>query len=161
LLESDSENALAHLDERIVASHIPGRESPDLGAHPLGIAGIVELGAIVEPDAVERVYGTQIDLIREPASAQLPQLFQQKRCCDHRRSGIEHVPFLAEDSRPSTRLVESLQHRNPIAARPESDGCRQASESGTDDDRMGSQVVVRHCPQSCLSSKESDLSQRI
>ena len=150
LFEPDAKNPLAHFHERVVAIHVAGREPRDLGSHPLGVAGVVELGAVVEPDAVERIHREQLDLVLQPATAEPPKLPQQEWCCNHGRSGVEHVPVLTEHARSSTRLVEPLQNGYPIAASPEADGSCQAAEAGADHDCMGSHVVLHRCLQFCL-----------
>jgi hypothetical protein len=54
LVEADGEDLLAHRDEALVPLEISRREPPDLGAHPLGVARVVERPPVVKADPIKR-----------------------------------------------------------------------------------------------------------
>ena len=76
LLEADAVDLLAGDHEAVIAVDVVGCEAGDFGAHGVGVAAVVEGGAVMEADAVERVDGAQLDIVGEAAAAQGPKLFE-------------------------------------------------------------------------------------
>lgn len=136
LFEADPEDPLAHPDEGIVTLYVTWRESSDFRAHPVRVARIVELGAIVEADPVEGIDRTKVDLVLEPFPTQLPELLEQKGRRDYGRPGIEDEAVLAEDPRPASGLIQALEDCHPISPGPQSNRGRQSTESRSDDQCM-------------------------
>jgi hypothetical protein len=130
MCESGVEDPFAHGQEASVTLLVFRREAADLLSHQFGVARVVEHVSVVEPDAVERVHGPEIDIVPEAASAQLPQLLEQERRRDHRRPRVEREPVLLEHTGPPARLVQALQDRHPVAPHSQAHGSGQPAEAG-------------------------------
>ena len=136
-LEPDLADRPRALHEAFVAGHVPGREPRDLFAHGVEIAAVIEGRAVLEADAVERQHRREDDIVLHAPPAQGPEFLEQERRGDDGRPGIEGEPVLAMHPRPPAGLVQPLQHRDPVAPRPEADGGGESSEAAADHHRMG------------------------
>ena len=63
----------------VVAGDVGGREAGDFGAHGVGVAAVVEGGAVVEADAVERVHRAELDVVGEAPAAERPEFLEEER----------------------------------------------------------------------------------
>ena len=135
-LEPDPADGFAQLHEALIARDIGRAEFGHLSAHGVCIAGAIEDDPIVESDAIKRRDRPQLDVIGQPAAAQVPQLLEQERCGDDRRAGIEGEAVLAVDIGPAARCIQFLQDRHPVAARAQPNRCRETTETAAYDNRM-------------------------
>ena len=140
LLEADAVDLLAGGHEAVVASDVVGREAGDLGAHGVGVAAVVEGGAVVEADAVERVDRAEFDVVGEGAAAQRPEFFEEDRRGDDGGAGVEGEAVLAEDGGAAAGFGEALEDGDAVAAGAEPDGGGEPAEAAADDDGMRGEV---------------------
>ena len=72
LLEADATDFLARLHETGIAIDVARFEFGDLGAHLLAIAAVREGLSVMKADAIERVAGSQLDVVRQAPTAKAP-----------------------------------------------------------------------------------------
>ena len=141
LLEADAEDRFAGAHEILVAGDVVRRQLPDRGAHFRRVARVVERGAVVEANTVERRDRPQFDVVGQPLAAQLPQFLEQERCSDDGGARVEREAVLAENVGAAAGCIELLQDGRPIAAGAQANGSGQPAESAADDDRVRAPVI--------------------
>ena len=144
LLEAQAVAQLGLGDEALVAGQVAGFDAGDLGAHRGRIAAVVEVGTVVETDAVERVERLQRHVLAHAPAAQGPQLFEHEGRGDDGGAGVEGVAVLAVHARPAAEGVELLQHRDAPALARQPHGRGEAAEAAADWDyeNVGGQFEV-------------------
>ena len=122
--------------EAFVPGGIARADAAHLGAHLVGVTAVVELVAVVEADAVERVERAQLDVVGQLAPGQRPQLFKQKGHGDDGRAGVEHMAVLVVHIGAATGRVELLQHGHAPAFGGQAHGRGQPTKAAADDHRV-------------------------
>ena len=119
-----------------------GAEAADLALHARGVAGIVEVGAVREEDAVERVDGHQGQVILALPARQLEEVIDQPRRGDDGWAAIEREAVLPVDVGAATRLVPLLEQRHLVPARgqPHSGGQAAKPRANHDDPLCAAQA---------------------
>ena len=136
LFKADPEDVFRRFHEAIIGRHIFGADLRDLPQHVFLVVGIIEVRAVVEADAIERVHRLQDDIVRQLLAAELPQLLEQIRRGDDGRAGVESETILAINVAAATRCIELFQHRDAIALRPQTNCCGETTETRADHDGM-------------------------
>jgi hypothetical protein len=135
--ETDLEDRLAGAHVGVVARDIGWRQARHFAAHGFRIAAVVERLAVRKADPIERRHRTQVDVVGEPAAAEPPKLFKEKRRRHDGRPGIERKAILTVDVGASSGGVEPFQNGDPIPPRAKPDRSCQPAESTANDNRMG------------------------
>ena len=136
LFKADAVDRLRLGHEAVVAGHVGRGEAGDLGAHGGRVAGVVELAAVGEADAVERRHRNQRHVRSQGAAAELPQLLEQEGGGDDGWPGVESEAVLAMHLGAPARLVAALQHRHAPAPRTQPHRRGQAAKPAADHHRM-------------------------
>ena len=140
--EAHIEDGFGLLHETFVAVDILGCEAGDFAPHRVRVAGIVEVLAVVEADAVEGRDRPQVDVVGKGLAAQRPQFFQQEGRGDDGRSAVEGEAVLPVYIGATAGRIEFLEHGDAVAAGAEADRRGEAAETGADDEGVRS-VGVR------------------
>jgi hypothetical protein len=128
--------------EAVVPIDIGRVESRHLIPHAGGVAAVVEVRAVVEPNPVERVHGLERHVVAHLLTTQRPQFLQQVRGGDDGGAGIEGEAVLLPYVGAAANFVQLLQDRHAVALGTQAHGRGQATKAAADHDGMGS-VVFR------------------
>ena len=88
--------------------------------------------AVIEADSIEGRHRPQVDVLRDVATAQLPELFEEEWGGDDGRPGIEGEAVTAMHVGPPAGRVELLEDGDVVAACPEADRRSETAETGAD-----------------------------
>ncbi len=131
----------AFLQDLRIAIRLARREGRDALAHRRLVAAPIEMRAIREGDAIERIERLQRDMVRQPLAAERPKLLQQIRRGDERGAAIEGETILLQHGGATPGGVEPVHHCHAIAPRAQADRGGQATDARADHDRMRSQRI--------------------
>ena len=115
LLETQFKALLRRLHEVLKTLHILWAELGNFCQHGLLVIAVIEMGAVVEADAVERRHQTQVDMVLHLFAAQREQLFNQIGQCDDGGACIKGKAVLFVHIGATTRHVQFFKNLNLVA----------------------------------------------
>src|SRR5688572_2423406 len=122
--------------EREITLDVTWAQAPDRVAAFTVISCPVDGGAVMEPDTIERVHGNEPHVVFHATTGALKELRDQLRRGEDRWTGIEREPVLPEHRRATAGFRALLDQFDIVPARRQSDGDREATESGANDDNF-------------------------
>ena len=90
-------------------------ELGNFSQHGLLVIAVIEMGAVIETDAVERRHQTQVDMVFHFFAAQREQLFNQIGQCDDGGASIESEAVLFVNIGTTTGHVQFFKNLNLVA----------------------------------------------
>ena len=115
LLETQFKALLRRLHEVLKTLHILWAELGNFCQHGLLVIAVIEMGAVVKTDAVERRHQTQVDMVLHLFAAQREQLFNQIGQCDDGGACIKGKAVLFVHIGATTRHVQFFKNLNLVA----------------------------------------------
>ncbi len=123
-------------EECVVRRSSAGLDSLEGLAHRRVIAGELECAAVGETEPVVRVEAAEIEILLGAAADLFEQCRQDVGHQEERRSRVEAVPILLEDSATPAGLVVFLHDRYLMAAVLQARRDGETSEARSDDDDL-------------------------
>ena len=127
-----AEDVLAILEEALVTGDVLRVLGLDLREQRVVVVRIIEDIAVFPHQPVERRDRHQLDIVRQLAPAQRPQLLEARWIGDDGRPGIEDEALVFENIRPPAGLVALFDQRRRNSRRLEADGEGQPAEPAAD-----------------------------
>lgn len=107
----------------------------NLTGHGLHVVRVIDDGAVLPEEAIERRDRHQVDVVGQPFARRLEELLETMRRGDHGGAGVEREPLVLVDVGAPARLVALLEDRGGNAGGLQADGQRQPAEPAADDGR--------------------------